>query len=65
MEKTGEDSPLKEVWLQGETGSTERGCAEGILVEVAGFLLGKRRLFKSFNDDVLGETEVEDPGKRG
>lgn len=34
------------------------------MVEVAGFLLGKRRIFKSFNDDVSVETEVEDPGKR-
>lgn len=36
-----------------------------MLVEVAGFFLGKRRISKSFNDDVSVKTEVEDPGKKG
>lgn len=35
------------------------------MVEVAGFFLGKRRISKSFNDDVSVKTEVEDPGKKG
>lgn len=65
MEKAGEDSPCQEVWQHWETGSSWRGCAEGVWVEVAGFLLRKKRIFKSFNDDVSVETESEDPGKRG
>lgn len=65
MKQTGEDSPLKEVWLRWETGSSWRGCVGGIWVEVAGFLEAKRRIFKSFNDDASVETEVEDPAKRG
>lgn len=66
MEKTEEDSPLKEVWLQRETGSSWGAVRKGCwLKSLVSSLLGKKRISKSFNDDVSVKTEVEDPGKKG